>query len=137
MKLFALRDSTSGSKAFTLIEVLIASAMFFIAIFAILEVISFHLRAIRLVQVNRPDPGMLAAELSLTNRLEEGTEMGDFGELYPNHTWQRDIAYRSTNGLYQVTFTVFKDGESVPETTMDLLLFRPESGQFQRPNRNR
>jgi len=79
------------------------------------------------MQIKKPSAGMLAAELSLTNRLEEGTEIGDFGELYPEYTWQRDINFYATNGLYQVTYTIFKDNSINPDSTMDLLMFRPET----------
>src|SRR5688500_2262124 len=97
-------SSSSRFKAFSLLDIMVASAMFFIAAFAILQVVSLHLRSVRLMQIKRPSAGMLAAELSLTNRLEEGTEVGDFGDLYPDFTWQRDIMIYATNGLFQVTY---------------------------------
>src|SRR5438552_632274 len=76
--------------AFTLLEVVIAAGIFFMATFAILGVVSGTVRNARGVQKTDVDAGMLAADLSLTNKLVEGTTSGDFGDLYPGYTWQRD-----------------------------------------------
>ena len=112
--------------AFTLLEVLIAMGIFFMAIFAILELVSQNLRAVRSIRPDSVDASSLAAELTLTNRLEEGFEAGDFGDLYPEYSWERNIYLVSTNGLYQVDFTVFRSGRG-EDSKMSLLLFRPQS----------
>jgi hypothetical protein len=109
-------------------EVMIALAIFFVAIFSILELVSQNLRAARLLQKPRVDIGSLAAELSLTNRLEEGSASGDFGELYPKCSWSRDIVQVSTNGLFQVDFTVVDMSVGQPvESRLSIWLYRPES----------
>ena len=116
------------SHAFTLLEVMIAVAVFFIAVFAILDLTSRCLRSARALQAPRVDASSLAAELSLTNRLVEGVESGDFGDLYRGYTWSRETRLEATNGLYRVDFSVFSpSGKSRLETTMSLLLFRPDS----------
>ena len=56
--------------AFTLLEVIIALTIFFMAIFAILGSVSRSLGAARSLQQKFPDIGSLAADLMLTNKLE-------------------------------------------------------------------
>lgn len=120
---------TRGHHAFSLLEVMIALAIFFVATFSILELTSRNLKMARTIQQTFVDPGILASELSITNALEEGVETGDFGDLYPEATWTRDTVMVSTNGLYQVDFLVQEvtSSGSVRENTMTILLYRPQS----------
>ncbi len=55
------------------------------------------------------DAGMLASELSLTNKLVEGTESGDFGDVYPGSTWTATTTEVLSNKLFQVDYTVQPD----------------------------
>jgi len=124
--------------AFTLLEVVIALAIFFIAVFAILDLTSQCLRSARSLRNTTVNATSLAAELCMTNRLEEGFESGDFGDLYPGHTWARDIylaPLSPTNGLYQVDFVVFNNSgrKSQLESKLSILLYRPETGNVRRP----
>jgi hypothetical protein len=121
------RRGSSHSKAFTLIEVMIALGIFFVAMFAILGLVSNSLRNARALQRKTVDCGMVAAELSLTNKLTEGLETGDFGDLYPDFEWTRDIYEVETNHLYQVDMIVQRRSGGVVESKMSILLFRPES----------
>jgi prepilin-type N-terminal cleavage/methylation domain-containing protein len=110
--------------AFTLLEVMIAIAMLFIAGFAILDLVSQNLRAARMLQQSGVSAAPLAAELTLTNKLEEGTAAGDFGERYPGYTWTRDLYIVGTNGLWQADFFVFgPDDRRTPVSQMSILLF--------------
>ena len=111
--------------AFTLLEVMIATAIFFMAMFSILALVSQSLRSARMLHRNVPTPGMVAAELSLTNKLEEGVAEGDFGDLYPDYTWTSDTFLYGSNGLYLIEFVVYRDGKV--DSTMSTLMFRPES----------
>ncbi len=119
---------TSGLTAFTLLEVMIAITIFFIAIFTILGMTSRSLEAARGLRQSTVDAGSLAANLSLTNRLDEGMESGDFGDLYPDYSWTRSVYEVSTNGLFQADFWVFLNGAG-PSTdpTLSILLYRPDS----------
>ncbi len=123
------RRSTLGSRpllAFTLLEVMIAIAIFFMAMFSILALVSQTLRSARSLTQNVPTPGMVIADnLSLTNKLEEGFESGDFGDLYPEFTWEIQTMMWVTNGMFQVDCTVYH-GRNV-DSTMSCLLYRPES----------
>jgi hypothetical protein len=115
-------------RSFTLLEVMIAMALFFMAVFAILNVVSQGLGAARGFQTEWPDIGLLTTDLLLTNRLEEGIEEGDFGDLHPEWRWRRELVEVATNGLFQVEFTIQGVVNGRPrESTAHLLLWRPES----------
>jgi len=131
------RSSKSG---FTLLEVIIACAIFFIAGFAILDLVTRSVAAARSLQQREPDAGMVAATLSLTNQLIEGSETGDFqdlcGNLYPDYSWGRDIYEVGSNGLFQVDFYVINEKRHGAEPAkMSILLYRPNSppGSATRP----
>lgn len=111
------RGSTQADvpgRAFTLLEVLVASAIFFVCAFAVLSLLSQGLASARALQQRAPDIGILAAAFSLTNAVEEGTESGNFEDiapgLYPGYTWVRDVYEVGSNGLYRVDFMVVHDG---------------------------
>lgn len=119
-----------AARAFTLIEVMVALLIFFMAVFTILGLISNTLRNARALQRKNVDSGMVAAQLSLTNRLSEQLEEGDFGDAYPDHKWTSDTYEVGTNGLFQVDILVQRQGGNNPiESKMSILLFRPESPQ--------
>lgn len=114
--------------AFTLIEVMIAIALFFIAIFSILELTSRCLRQARALQQVNVDIGSLASELVLTNRLEEGVANGTFGDMHRDYSWTRTTRMITSNGLFQVDFSVFWINEKRPvESRMSVWLYRPDS----------
>lgn len=120
--------------SFTLLEVLIASAIFFTMAFAVLELVTRGLAGVKVLQQREPDAGLLAAAMSLTNKLEEGSESGDFEDiapgLYPGYSWARDIYEVGSNGLFQVDFTVIRrsgKGHGPSETHMSTLFYRPGS----------
>jgi hypothetical protein len=121
-------------RSFTLLEVLIASAIFFTMAFAVLELVTRGLAGVKVLQQREPDAGILAAALSLTNKLEEGSESGDFEDLapglYPGYSWTRDIYEVGSNGLFQVDFAVIRrsgKGHGPSVTTMSTLMYRPGS----------
>jgi prepilin-type N-terminal cleavage/methylation domain-containing protein len=114
--------------AFTLLEVMIAMGIFCMTMFAVLELVNQNLRSARLLQPNSVDASSLAAELMLTNKVEEGFASGDFGDMYPGYNWSRDIYMVSTGGLFRVDFSVSRNGGGPDnETLMSVYLFRPES----------
>lgn len=122
------RSPRRHSSGFSLLEVMIALLIFFLAAFAILDSTSQSLRAARGLQVNLPDIGPLMADLMLTNKLEEGVVEGDFGDLYPDFTWTRDTFQIATNGLFQLDITIRGFPQNRPfESTTSLLLWRPDS----------
>jgi len=113
--------------AFSLLEVMIASGIFFMAIFAILAMVSSVLRNARGLRRVELDAGMVAAQVCRTNKLYEGTESGDFGNLYPDYSWETDTYPVQSNGLWEVDIVVHRRGLPQPVDTMSIYVFSPDS----------
>ena len=100
-----------GSKfGFTILEVMIALAIFFACVFGILALVSQSLRQARALRAVNMDARSAIAMLSLTNRLEEGPvpmeiKMG-FEKENPGFIIDGEIYEVETNGLFRVDFTV-------------------------------
>jgi hypothetical protein len=104
---------------------MIASAIFFMGMFAILGVLSTGLRGASMLQQNAPTLAMAVADLAITNKLEEGSDSGDFGPIYPSFAWVRNKQEIMTNGLFQVDVMVSRDGKEYSK--MSILLYKPDS----------
>ena len=113
--------------AFSLLEVMIACGIFFMAVFAILALIAGVLRNARSLRRVELDAGMVAAQISNTNKLYEGTASGDFGKIYPDYSWETESFEVATNGLWQVDIVVRRRGLQNPVDVMSIWLYRPES----------
>ncbi len=133
-----MASGASGRRAhaFTLLEVIVACAIFFMAGFAILELVTRSVAAARSLQQRDPDPGLIAAALVLTNQLVEGSESGDFEDLYPDlyrgYSWTRYVNEVGSNSLFQVDIAVYPNGNSrnrrgAEPVTLSILMFRPGS----------
>ena len=111
MKLRDIKRERRGADgtAFTLMEVMIAVAIFFMAMFSILSVLSSALHAATMLRTNGPTAGMRASELTLTNKMEEGSDSGTFGDIpiYDGYRWISQTTEVATNGLFQVDFAVY------------------------------
>ncbi|HNQ88265.1 MAG TPA: prepilin-type N-terminal cleavage/methylation domain-containing protein [Verrucomicrobiota bacterium] len=115
-------------RAFSLLEVLIAMGIFFVAVFAILGLVSQNLQIARGLRLGDIDFTSVAAELAMTNRLEEGEMTGDFGDLHPGATWAAVTTLYSSNGLYQVDIAVdWPDNGLLKKKEVSILLYRPDS----------
>ena len=128
----ARRGSFAGTRslaAFTLLEVMIAMGIFFMCMFAILELVSTNLRNARLLQQPPVDVSLVIADLYQTNKLTEGNDNGTFGDLFPGYEWTSQTTEVATNGLFKVEFMVTHRGHQEPnsETHMTVMLWRPES----------
>lgn len=122
----------ASQRAFTLLEVIVACAIFFIFAFAVLEMTTRSLTAARAIQQREPDAGLVASMISLTNKLVEGTESGDFEDLYPGMYpgwhWTTDVLEVSSNGLFRVQIVVHREARRGPAmTAMEIFLYRPLS----------
>jgi hypothetical protein len=125
ISLLRARDSRA---AFSLMEVMIASGIFFMCVFAILAMVSSVLRNARGLRRTELDAGMVAAKMvGTTNKVFEGTESGDFGNLYPDYSYETDTYEVATNGLYQVDIVVRRRGISQPVDSMSIYVFSPDS----------
>jgi hypothetical protein len=119
-----------GTVAFTLMEVMIAIGIFFMASFAILALVSQTLRNARGLRETHPDIGMVAAQLTLTNRLYEGTDSGDFsdlGDIYAGYNWASTDNEVESNGLHQVDFVIRQRHGGDIETHISILRYCPDS----------
>ena len=126
---YSLLPSPSSLLAFTLLEVLIAMFIFFLCIFSILQLTTRSLQSARAIQQGEPNAGMLAAYISsYTNRLEEGSDSGDFGDAYPSYRWEREVSLASTNGFFRVDFRITKLHQRISsEPELSIYLYRPDS----------
>jgi hypothetical protein len=120
-------DNLAGRRAFSLMEVMIAIGIFFMCIFVILTLVTSSLANARRLQRPMVDAAMLASELSLTNKIVEGTQSGDFGKIYPGYSWKSEINEVETNGLYQADFTVFQDHPNEVVEKISVLYFNATS----------
>ncbi len=124
----ACRAEAQRRRAFSLLEVMIAIAIFFMAAFAILSLVSSSIGNARRLQRPTVSAAMLASELSLTNQLVEGTSSGDFGKLYPGYKWTSEIVEEQTNKLFRVNYVVQStEGDRPVISQMSILMFRPQS----------
>ena len=118
--------------AFTLVEVMIAMGIFFVAMFAILDLVATNLKSARKLQQTKVDCGLPMADLYLAAQLEQSVSNGDFGNLYPNYSWEQIIepaeigGVEASNGLFHVEF-ILVHPNGTRETNLDALLFRPDS----------
>lgn len=131
-----MRISPVPRRAFTLLEVIIAMAIFFVAMFSVLQLMSRGLGMARALQQDLPSPGMIAAELSqmaATNRLDDGgSYSGDFEflapDIYPDFKWSAQTYQFASNGLFKADIVVVgtRNGQPI-ERSMSVYLFSPRS----------
>tara|TARA_B100000676_G_C17418422_1_gene503310 strand:+ start:105 stop:536 length:432 start_codon:yes stop_codon:yes gene_type:complete len=131
--------------SFSLLEVVIAVAIFFTAIFAVMQLVSANLSLVHSLQAKRPDLGTLAGKcLADTNWSEFGPQTpddedfgynggGGLGSLYPRAGWERDWVLVATNvsltnGLYRVDLKLTETlGENEVDSRMSILMYRPNA----------
>jgi len=119
------------SVAFTLLEVIVACAIFFMCAFAVLQLVTRGLSAARSIQQREPDVGLVFAPLWTNKVFDVGSFSGDFEEnfpgVYPGYQWSYDITqpFGETNPLYKVTVTITgKTGKRrTSETTATALMW--------------
>jgi len=132
---------SSAAKAFTLMEVMIACGIFFMATFAILALVSTTLRNARGLQRGDIDAGMAAAQvyqLLKTNKVQQGSMSGDFDEAHRDYSWEAnwDLDYDSgaTNGLLKVDIAVNRRGYRQPVDMLTIRVFNPDARSGFGPN---
>jgi prepilin-type N-terminal cleavage/methylation domain-containing protein len=119
--------------AFTLMEVMIAIAVFCIGAFAILGLVASVMRDARLLNKPMVDAGVVASTIAQTNALVEVKGMsGDLseylGDNYKGYEYAYVIGEVESNRLFQATIAVTSDAPGKPVISkMDVLFFRPAS----------
>ena len=131
MRLPAAKTKTARG-GFTLLEVMFAVIAFCTATFAILALVSQSLEIARRLQRPMVDAGLVASQLSLTNKLVEGTQSGDLGELlgdaYKGYPWDCAVDEAQTNKLFQVVIALqSNEGNKPVVSKMTVLFYRPDS----------
>jgi len=124
--------------AFSLIEVMIALAIFFMCTFAILGLTSQLLQNARAFQTKKaPGVSMVHAwYTSKTNRVTEGEQSGglsdistDLGELYPDYEYKilTEPDPNITNGLWDVTYQIYNRRTRQVESEVFTFYWDPNS----------
>jgi hypothetical protein len=116
--------------AFTLLEVMIAAGIFFMATFAILALVAGTIRNARGLQRGDVDAGMAAAQiyqLLKTNRQSEISGTGDFGDAYPDFSYTFNSTEAQTNGLLQVDIVVNRRGLFKPADHLTIWVYSPDA----------
>lgn len=120
--------------AFTLLEVMVACAIFFMVAFALLEMVTRGLVAVRAIQKREPDPGIVLAMLSTNKAWEEMTISGNYEDIapgmYPGYRWELYARpYMETNEhLYIVEVMSYGDRQSGRgPSTASTMFFSPNS----------
>jgi hypothetical protein len=123
----------ASARAFTLIEVMLAITIFFMAMFAILGVLSSGIHAASILRTSGPTAGMVAGQFYITNKIEEGTYSGDFSDIagYEGYTWRSEAQEVATNGLFRMDFVVL-DPRGNQYSILSVLLYKTASGSGQR-----
>jgi Tfp pilus assembly protein PilV len=128
----------SRLRAFTLIEVMIACGIFFMATFAILALVTTTLRNARALQRGDVDAGMAAAQIYQTlktNRQAEISGKGDFGNAYRDYSYEYVSQQYESNGLLQVDIVVNRRDLRKPVDMLTIWVYNPDAKTgFGQPN---
>ena len=119
-----------NARAFTLLEVMIAAGIFFMATFAILALVAGTIRNARGLQRGDVDAGMAAAQiyqLLKTNRVADINGSGDFGDAYPDFSYTFASTSAQTNGLLQVEIFVNRRGLGKPADHLFIWVYAPDA----------
>jgi type II secretory pathway pseudopilin PulG len=127
-----LSPVTRHLPGFTLLEVMFAVVAFCTATIAILALVSQSLDTARRLQRPMVDAGLVASQLSLTNKLVEGDWSGDLGELlgnaYKGNTWSYAVDEVQSNKLFQAVIVIQRNEGNRPVVSkMTVLFYRPDS----------
>jgi hypothetical protein len=99
-------------------------------LFAILALVANTLSNARALQRLPVDAGVLAADAFLSQKLTEGSDSGDFEDVFPDYRWisETNLYLSDTNGLFQVDVAVLRrSGDRSVVSRMSILLYRPDS----------
>ncbi|MEI6074518.1 MAG: hypothetical protein WCS94_03020 [Verrucomicrobiota bacterium] len=122
------------SEAFSLLEVMVAIALFCTAAFAILCLISSSLGNVRRLQRPLVDAGPVLARYAATNSLVEGTYRGNLGDpellgkAYSDYNYEVEIVEVASNKLFSVQCVVQPSyGSREIISDMTTILYKPQS----------
>jgi prepilin-type N-terminal cleavage/methylation domain-containing protein len=121
-------------RGFTLLEVMIAIAIFFVGSFAILGLVSSSLNNVRRLQRPSVDASPVLARYAATNSLVEGTYSGSLGDPellgkdYRDYNFLVNVVEVASNHLYSVECAITpSSGKHEVISDMTTILYRPQS----------
>lgn len=104
-----IRSISQRRRAFSLVEMMAALIIFSIGVLAVLEVIATSLRSTT-ATLGYTQAVFLAQqqleEALLDAPLSAGSESGEFGSAFPNHSWKKEIEEVEAQKLYSVRVDV-------------------------------
>jgi type II secretion system protein I len=122
------------SHAFSLLEVMVAIAIFFIASCAILDLISSSLNNVRRLERPSVDAGPVLAFWMATNSWKEDHYHGSLGDEnmlgkdYRAYNWDLDIVEIKSNHLYEADcFITAANGKRELISHMSTVAYKPQS----------
>jgi hypothetical protein len=117
-----------------MLEVMVASAIFFMVAFALLELVTRGLVAVRAIQEREPDPGIILAMVSTNKAWEQMQLSGNYEDIapgmYPNYTWELFAEpYMETNQFLYVVQVMSYGSKRTGRgpTTASTIFFSPNS----------
>jgi len=129
-----LSSASPANRAFTLLEVMIAIAIFFVTSFAVLGLISSSLNNVRRLQRPSVDASPVLARYAATNSLIEGVYQGNLGEPellgkdYRDYNYVVGIEEVASNHLYAVNCKIFQaTGNREVISDLTTVLYKPQS----------
>lgn len=125
-------ENTGKTRAFTLLEVMIAVAILFMCLFAVLALTANSLRSARYLQQHRTIDtssvaGLIYTSLVNTNSVSEGPVDVDLSDMYPGCRCDADLTQLGTNGLCQIDFDVTRNSQL--EVKSHFLIYLPNMKQ--------
>ena len=108
--------------AFTLVEVMIASTIFFVGTFGLLSLMSQWMRAAGNLRKDTPTAGMVAALIygHASEGVVEGETDDTFGDFYPGYSYKQSITL-ITNQMYEIHILVTKNGR--PDSELSTYIY--------------
>ena len=113
---------------FTLMEVMIAVAILFMCLFAVLALLSNSLRSARTLQQRHTvDVGSVAGQiyvlLANTNQVSEGRDELDLEDTFPGYRCEYETTEAGTNGLVHVDVVVLRRSDNQPELKTSFFVY--------------
>lgn len=120
-----------GTRAFTLLEVMIAVGILFMCLFGVLALTTNSLASARKLQEHKDlDAGtfesLFYTQLANTNQIDEGPADLDLGDEFANYKHEVDCEIAGTNGLWDVEYDVAEPGRQA-EVHGHFFVFNPNS----------
>jgi hypothetical protein len=128
------RPGPGARRAFSLLEVMIAIGIFFVASCAILDLISSSLNNVRRLQRPSVDAGPVLARYAATNRLVEGVYTGNLGDPellgkdYRDFNYLVEVDEIASNRLFIVKCAITTaNGKHELVSAMNSVFYKPQS----------